>query len=80
MLRPQRHSAFLGMALVALAVLALVSLAVGLIIATNKGGEADFRERCLAAHPGAHVDVSYASRSYPTYYCLGPNGELWSVQ
>lgn len=42
-----------------------------------------FTEKCLAAHPDAHVSQTdhYGYKSYTRdLYCLGPDGQLWDVQ
>lgn len=66
-----------GTAIIAL--LIIMAVAVGGVLtlnAVNAATQDDFTGRCLRDHPDAHVDV--AARR--TYYCLGPNGELWGVQ
>lgn len=57
--------------------LVAVAIAVGVVLGLNAifpKGE-DFTSSCLRDHPTAHV--VHTNR---TYYCLGPNGELWAVQ
>lgn len=65
-----------------IALLIIMAVAVGGVLtlnAVNAATQDNFTGRCLRDHPDAHVDVQvvYTGR---TYYCLGPNGELWGVQ
>lgn len=36
----------------------------------------DFEQKCLAAHPNAHV----AGSAGKVLFCLGPNGEVWDMR
>lgn len=76
--------------LLSTAQLALMVVVVGGIIAAlmfwlascEDSDTAAFTQRCLAAHPDAHVSVESHSayKSYSiTRYCLGPQGQLWIV-
>jgi hypothetical protein len=64
------------------AIVAVIVVVVALTLGPNSRNAAvrnSFSEDCLSNHPDAHVNV-FVTYSGRTYYCLGPNGEIWSVQ
>ena len=78
--RRRQRSGGVSEAYFLLCVLAAIGLLIWAVTACEAAEEATFTEDCLRNHPGSHVETSSGYKGSTTYYCLGPEGEMWSVQ